>query len=142
MREQHWIKREHPLPYISLFNRDTYSVKRKIHTDTLFLFKCINRYYWLTSSILILLWSSAQNNNWKGIKLLQEINAWNCLFQCFCTFYPFHYKSHALYTSVYIFLNNMGVRFFKYIFHALQHPLVSLISIQFEKLTFSNLNLA
>lgn len=37
MREQHWTKREHPLPYVSLFNRDTYSVKRKIHTD-MFLF--------------------------------------------------------------------------------------------------------
>lgn len=44
MREQHWAKREHPLPYISLFNRDTYSVKRRIHTD-MFLFKCLHRYY-------------------------------------------------------------------------------------------------
>lgn len=39
MREQHVGKSEHPLPYVSLFNRDTYSVKRKIHTD-IFLFKC------------------------------------------------------------------------------------------------------
>ena len=38
MRKQHWTKSEHPLPYISLFNRDTYSIKRKIHTD-MFLFK-------------------------------------------------------------------------------------------------------
>lgn len=40
MREQHWTKREHPLAYISLFNRHTYSVKRKIHTD-MFLFKLL-----------------------------------------------------------------------------------------------------
>lgn len=40
MRKQHWAKSEHPLPYISLFNRDTYSIKRKIHTD-MFLFNLI-----------------------------------------------------------------------------------------------------
>lgn len=44
MKELHWTKREHPLSYVSLFNRDTYSIKRKIHAD-MFQFKCSNRYY-------------------------------------------------------------------------------------------------
>ena len=58
MKEQHWGKSEHPLPYSSLFNRDTYSVKRRIQTD-MFLFRCFQTgsIDWLTSSILILLWS-------------------------------------------------------------------------------------
>lgn len=76
MREQHWTKSEHPLPYIFLFNRDTYSVKRKIHTD-MFLFERLNRYYWLTSSILTVLEKQLQRS-----KLVQRIKmgiAVNCL---------------------------------------------------------------
>lgn len=43
MRERPWTKSEHPLPYIFLFNRDTYSAKRKIHTD-MSLLKSLNNY--------------------------------------------------------------------------------------------------
>lgn len=76
MRKQHWTKSEHPLPYIFLFNRDTYSVKRKIHTE-MFLFKCWKKI--LLTDILHLGFTQAkrQNNNWKAAKLLQELNAGN-----------------------------------------------------------------
>lgn len=75
MREQHWRKNEHPLPYISLFNRDTYSVKRKITLTCFYWNVSTGIYYWLTSSTLILLRNTVQSKNCKGVKLLL---AWNC----------------------------------------------------------------
>lgn len=60
MREKHWRKSEHPLSYIFLFNRDTYSVKRNTHWHVQI--QCFNRCQWLTSVILFSL-SSA----WGGL---------------------------------------------------------------------------
>lgn len=72
MRQQHWRKSEHPLSYISLFNRDTYSVKRNTHWHVQI--QCFNRCHWLTSVILFSLSSVL-----KGGRLSDKIDTKNIL---------------------------------------------------------------